>query len=71
MQPDEPANEPLALEVRVRDELARTAHPAKDWVLRRQTADGRHVHPNVQGTSLFGTGAQVASTWAYIDPDRA
>ena len=44
MQTDETAGDLLALEARVRDELARTAHPAKDWVPRRQMADGRHVY---------------------------
>ena len=33
-----------ALEARVRDDLARTAHPARAWVPQRTAADGRHVY---------------------------
>ncbi|MEZ5816205.1 MAG: NAD(P)-binding domain-containing protein [Hyphomicrobiaceae bacterium] len=33
-----------ALEARVRDELARTAHPAQPWMTTRDVPDGRHVY---------------------------
>lgn len=42
---DETANEALArLEAQVREDLARTSHPAKEWMPERLTADGRRIH---------------------------
>ena len=34
----------LALEARVRDDLARTAHPSRPWMPSRTTPDGAHIH---------------------------